>query len=115
MLRHFPAVATETRRSLLCCRNGGGFDERSRVRDPKSPECRCDKNESGTYAARRSREPLAARRLATDDLMYSLMRQAKLLGDLPERGAAAVEVEDSRVVGGALRFGHIEGSFVFLA
>jgi hypothetical protein len=47
--------------------------------------------------------------------MHSLMRQAKLLGDLPKRGAAAVEVEDSLVVGGALRFSHIEGAFVVLA
>jgi hypothetical protein len=47
--------------------------------------------------------------------MHSLMRQAKLLGDLPKRDTAAVEVEDSLVVGDTARLGCVQRSFVVLA
>jgi hypothetical protein len=47
--------------------------------------------------------------------MHPLVRQAKLLSDLPQWLAAAVEFEHRLVVGGAARLGGVERSLVLLA
>jgi hypothetical protein len=77
-------VPAETNRSIVYGHGGTvhGLDERWRVRNPERPQGRCDEDEEASYAACGSTEVPAAWRLTANDLMYPLMREAKLLCDL---------------------------------